>query len=90
MIPLARFTLSGFLYNLMARRRASEERALELTLFPAILHAESKDLTQHLPNSFGNSEVGLSQAFLCELFIWHKPLKLPSHNKEMKKQGEEE
>lgn len=73
----------------MAGRRASEERALELT-FPAILHAESKNLTQHLPKSFGNSEVGLSQPFLCELFIWHKPLKLPSHDKEMKKQGKEE
>lgn len=62
----------------MAGRCASEERALELTLLPAILHAESKDLTQDLLKSFGNSEVGLSQPFLCELFIWHKTLNYPA------------
>ena len=78
---VARFTLSGFLSDLMAGRRASEERAQELMLLSAILHAESKDLTQDLPKSFGNSEVGLSQPFLRELFIWHKPLNYPATTK---------
>lgn len=81
MIPVATFIVLGFLYNLMAGRHASEERALELTLLPAILHAESKDLTQDLPQSFGNSEVGLSQPFLSELFIWHKTLNYPATTK---------
>lgn len=81
MIPAAKFTHSGFLYNLMAGRLASEERALKLTMLPAILHAESKNLTQDLPKSFGNSEVCLSQPFLCELFIWYKTLTYPAMTK---------
>lgn len=54
---------------------------MELTLLPAILHAESKDVTQHLPRSCGNSEVGPSQPLLCELFIWHKTLNHPAETK---------
>lgn len=81
MIRVAKSTLLGFLSNLMAGRHASEERALELMLLPAILHAESKDLTQDLPKSFGNSEVGLSQLFLRELFIWHKTPNYPATTK---------
>lgn len=81
MIPVAKFTLLGFVHNLMVGRCASEERAVELTLLPAILHAESKDFTQDLPRSFGNSEVGPSQPLLCELFIWHETLDYPSVTK---------
>jgi len=66
----------------MAGRLAAEERALELTVLPAVLHAENKDLTQDLPKSCGNSEVGLSQPFLRELFIWHKPLHYPATTKQ--------
>lgn len=47
----SQITLLVFLSNLMAGRRALEERALELTLLPAMLHVESKDLTQDLPKS---------------------------------------
>lgn len=78
MIPLAKFTRLGFVYNLMSRRCASEEREVELTSLPAILPADSKDVMQHLPRSFGSSEAGPSQPLLCELFIWHKTLSHPA------------
>lgn len=65
----------------MAGRCASEERALELALLLAILRAKSKGLTEHLPKSFGNSEEGLSQPTLRELFIWNKPLNYPAMTK---------
>lgn len=54
---------------------------MEFPLFPAILPAESKDVTQHLPRSFGNSEAGPAQPLLCELFIWHKTLDHPAETK---------
>lgn len=54
-MPVARFTFLSFLYNSTAGRCASEEMALELALLPAILHAESKGMTEDLPRSFVNS-----------------------------------
>lgn len=65
----------------MAGRCALEERELELRLLPAILHAESKDVTQHLLRSFGNSEVAPAQPLLCELFIWQGTLHHPAVTK---------